>query len=462
MTAARTFDLSFLTGATRGIPVGDPGGERVVTDSRADVAGALFVALTGPNFDGHDFVAPVLAAGAAGAVVSASWWGRAGRGRVTDVLVVPDTLLALQDLARAHRVRHPVPLAAVTGSNGKTTTKELLAAALAPLGPVLKTAGNLNNHIGVPLTLLGLRGSHRAAAVEIGLNRPGELSLLSGLARPRAAIITNVAAAHLEGLGSVDGVARAKSEIVDGLEPGGVLVVPHGDPHLERALAGYAGPRVTFGLDPAADLHPERLEPAPGGGTRVVLPGGTAVDLRLAGAHNVRNLLAAVAAARGLGVAPADAAPHLAGVEPVAGRLQPRAAAGVTVIDDSYNANPGSLAASLAVLRERPERGRRFAILADMLELGPDTAALHREAGRNAAFLDGLVTVGEMGRELAAGAVEAGLEAGKAREAADGEAAGALLLPDLAPGDVVLVKGSRGMHLESAVAGLLAGLEGRG
>ncbi len=462
MTSNATFDGAFLRRALTGTPVGDPHGDRVLTDSRVPVAGALFVALAGPRFDGHAFVEEVLAAGAAGAVVSAAWWGAGGRHHATDVFVVPDTALALGDLARAHRARRPVPLAAITGSNGKTTTKELLAAALAPLGPVLKTRGNLNNHVGLPLTLLELTGEHRAAAVEIGLNHPGELRVLSGIARPRVAVITNVSAAHLEGLGTVAGVARAKSEIVAGLEGGGTLVVPHGDAPLAEALAAYRGRRVTFGLDPAAGLHPERLAPRSDGGTDVILPGGVIVPLKLPGEHNVRNLLAALAAARALGVEPAAAAPHVAGVEPVAGRLAPRRAGGVLILDDTYNANPASLAASLRVLAARPEPGRRHAILGDMLELGPDAARLHREAGAGAAFVDGLVTVGALAREIGAGAVEAGLSPAAWREAPDGDAAGALLAAELAPGDVVLVKASRGIRLETAVARLLAARGGAG
>jgi len=423
-----------------------------------DVAGALFVALAGPRFDGHEFVEAALAAGAGGAVISASWWGARGRGRVENVYVVPDTLLALQQLAGAHRRRHLVPLAAITGSNGKTTTKELLAAALAPVGSVLKTTGNRNNHIGLPLTLLDLRPEHRAAVVEIGLNQPVELRTLAALARPQVAVITSVAAVHLQGLGSLEGVAKAKAEIADSLDDRGTLVVPYDLPVLEHAIRGHRGRRVTFGLDPKADVHPARVESLDLGETRVTLEDGTGIRLPLAGTHMVSNLLAALAAARALGVPFAEAAPHIARVRPVPGRLQPRRAGGVTVLDDTYNANPTSLAASLTVLRERS--GRRFAIVGDMLELGEEAPRLHREAGPGAAFLDGLVTVGELAREVGEGAVEAGLDSSRVHAAADGKEAAGVLLRELREGDTILVKGSRAVRLETAVDALLEGLGG--
>ena len=443
--------------------MGEPAGDRVVIDSREEVRGALFVALSGPRFDGHDFVADALARGAAGAVVSASWWGETGsRTSIRNVLVVPDTLLALQDLARAHRARHPVPLAAVTGSNGKTTTKEFLAAALAPLGPVLKTTGNRNNHIGLPLTLLDLSPRHRAAVVEIGLNHPGELRLLSEIAQPRVGVITNVAPAHLEGLATLEGVARAKAEIVSGLTRGGTLVLPAGVAVLEEALSGFPGKRITFGLDEKADFHPRNARPREPVGTLWETPDGVTVEVPLAGRHNLLNALAALAAARAMGVSAAEAAPHLARVQPLPGRLEPKTAGGVLVLDDTYNANPASLAASLAVLREQPGAKRRWAILGDMLELGEEAAAWHRRAGEAAAFVDGLITVGTLAAELGRGAIAAGLPAERVRAAESGQAAAELLLPDLAEGDVVLVKGSRGMRLETAVRRLVERREGTG
>jgi UDP-N-acetylmuramoyl-tripeptide--D-alanyl-D-alanine ligase len=460
MTRSRPFDTDFLVRATGGIPVGAPSGARVETDSRGELGGALFVAIQGPRFDGHDFVAEAFRKGAVGAVVAASWWG-SGRKEVTNVLVVADTLETLQTLARAHRARRPVPLAAVTGSNGKTTTKELLALALSPMGSVLKTEGNHNNHIGLPLTLLRLEPEHRAAAVEIGLNHPGELSLLSRIACPQVGLITNVAPSHLEGLGSVEGVARAKVEIAEGLVEGGVLVTPYGSEPLERALQNYRGPRRTFGPNEHADLHPTRITHLGAEGMELELPEGVVVRVPLLGAHAAHNVLAALAAATALGVPLREAAAPLGRIRPTAGRLAPETVGNILLLDDTYNANPGSLSAALDVLRRIPVRGKRWAILGDMLELGPDAAALHEQAGREAAFLDGLILVGELARALGRGARSAGLAAGALHEAASGEDAAAQAAQGLALGDVILIKGSRGMHLERAVARLKQELEGR-
>lgn len=453
----RRFARDFLEDATGGTVVGDPSGDRVITDSRGNVTGALFVALTGPVFDGHDFVERVLEEGAGGAVVSSAWFE--GHPETTDLLVVPDPLQALQEMAGAYRLRHDLPVAAVTGSNGKTTTKELLAACLRPLGKIHKTSGNLNNHIGLPLTLLQLDETHAAAALEIGLNHPGELGMLTRLARPGVGVITTVAPAHLEGLGSIEGVARAKAELAYALPQDGILVVPTDCPPLDAALAAYTGRRVTFGLDSDADLFPSRVEDRGAEGMRVELPGGVSVLLPIPGRHSVRNLLAALAAARAMGVDPADAAPHVESLVPAPGRLRPLRAGGVIVLDDSYNANPQSLAAALDVLRGET-RGKRWAILGNMLELGADGPALHRDCGSKAEFLDGLITVGELGREIGRGAVTAGLPATRWEEAEDGQAAAALLRERLSAGDVVLIKGSRGAHLETAVEALVAWLEG--
>ena len=461
MTLSSPFDTTFLARATGGTPVGAPSAVRVESDSRLDLMDALFVAIAGPRFDGHDFVRDAFKKGATGALVSASWWG-SGQSDVTNVIVVKDTLEALQSLARAHRERRPVPLAAVTGSNGKTTTKELLALALSPLGPVLKTEGNHNNHIGLPLTLLRLLPEHRAAAVEIGLNHPGELSVLSRIASPQVGVITNVGASHLEGLGSVDGVARAKIEIAQGLTSGGVLITPHDSEPLERALKGYSGPRRTFGLSEAADLHPSRVIDRGEGGIELEFSGGARVRVPLLGVHAAENVLAALLAATELGVPLESAAPSLSRIRATPGRLAPRKLGGVLLLDDTYNANPGSLAAALELLETIPVSGKRYAILGDMLELGPEAASLHARAGEDAGFLNGLIVVGTLARELGRGARKAGLAAGALHEAESTEAAALHAASWLRAGDVILVKGSRGMHLEQAVARLVEKLGERG
>jgi UDP-N-acetylmuramoyl-tripeptide--D-alanyl-D-alanine ligase len=452
------FDPDFLEQATGGRRVGAPSATRVETDSRVELLGALFVAIKGPNFDGHDFVAEAFGKGATGAVVAKAWWEH-GRKDLTHLIVVEDTLTALQALAAHHRARRRVPMAAVTGSNGKTTTKELMALALSPLGRVLKTEGNHNNHIGLPLTILRLTAEHRAAAVEIGLNHPGELAVLSRIAAPQVGVITNVAASHLEGLGSVDGVARAKVEIAEGLPKDGVLVTPWGSPPLERALQGYRGQRRTFGLTQDADLHPARILDHGAAGIEISFPEGVTVHVPLLGSHAAQNVLAALAAATALGISLADAAKPLEQVRPTQGRLAPKRVGNVLLLDDTYNANPGSLAAALRVLKELPVSGKRWAILGDMLELGKDTALLHEQAGREAAFLDGLIVTGELARSLGRGAQSAGLAKTALYEALSCEDAADIALAHLQGGDVILVKGSRGAHLEHAVMRLVERLE---
>jgi UDP-N-acetylmuramoyl-tripeptide--D-alanyl-D-alanine ligase len=459
MTTA-AFDSAFLGRATGGVLKGDPHGRRVVTDSRDPVEGALFVALEGPHFDGHDFVRAAVARGAGGAVVAEAWYAR-GMGSDLPLCVVPDPLVALQRMARAHRERSGIPVVAVTGSNGKTTTKEFLAAALASLGPVLKTRGNRNNHIGLPLTLLEIEPRHVVAVVEMGMNHAGEIAHLSRLAGPRAAVITNVSEVHLEGVGDRAGVARAKAEIVEGLETEGVLVYPHGDADLEAALRAYGGERIRFGQDPAADLAPRSASTATGG-VELVLDDGTRIVSRVPGEHTAANLLAAVAVADRFGVARIAAAEGMSGVEALPGRLRPLAVGGVTLLDDTYNANPASTRAALDVLRTYPARGKRRAVLGDLLELGAAAETLHRALAPHVLFVDGLITVGPLARHIGLAALEAGMDPDNWRHVADSGEAGAVLLPRLEPGDVVLLKGSRGVRLEVARDMVVGALEGEG
>jgi len=430
----------------------------VGTDTRRLEGGELFVALRGPRFDGHAFLEEAARRGAAAALAE-----RPAPGLPT--VVVPDALAALGRLAAAWREALAGPLVAVTGSCGKTTVKELLAAVLAGRGPVLASPGNLNNAVGLPLSLLRLEGGHRAAVVELGASAPGEIAALASLARPQVAVLTGAGAAHLEGFGSLEGVARAKGELLEALPEDGVAVLPADQPFapLWRELAGRR--RVLdFGLEAGAvravpgslRVEPEGPEP----GTRFVLqaPRGEApVRLRLLGAHQVRNALAAAAAALALGMDLEAVRRGLEAVAPVPGRLQPRRGPrGALLLDDSYNANPDSLAAALAVLAEA--RGRRLLALGDMLELGPEAEALHREAGRRAreAGVERLHALGPLAREAAA----AFGPGGQAHE--NPEALARALLRDLAPGVVALVKGSRGAGMERVVQALLeaAGEEG--
>jgi UDP-N-acetylmuramoyl-tripeptide--D-alanyl-D-alanine ligase len=451
-----------LAGATGGrwLEAPPPALAGVATDTRATMAGALFVALRGERHDAHAFLAEAARAGAAAALVSDASAAGGGLPR----LLVPDTLAALGAVARHHRRRFALPVVAVTGSNGKTTTREMVAAILATRGPVLKTEGNLNNEVGLPLTLLRLSAEHRAAVIEMGMNHPGEIARLTALALPQVGLVTNAAAAHLEGLGSVEAVADAKAELYQGLPPGGVAVVNADDARmLKRALA--SGRRLlTFaaGGTQRGDVVVLEMLAQDAGGLRFLLGIGQReleIALPLVGAHNAANAAAAACAAVALGCTDREIVRGLAAVRPVGRRLRlERLPGGALLVDDCYNANPPSMAAALATLQAlaRAEGGRPLAVLGDMLELGPEEAALHRGLGAAAAQagLHRLLAFGPRSRDLAAGALQAGLPAERIFHTEDLAALAAEVRAQLAARDVLLVKASRGMRLERLVEAL--------
>ncbi|MEJ2345088.1 MAG: UDP-N-acetylmuramoyl-tripeptide--D-alanyl-D-alanine ligase [Gammaproteobacteria bacterium] len=418
----------------------------VSTDTRTLRPGDLFVALRGPSFDGHQFVAQAARNGACAVMVAHEV--------VTALpqLVVGDARAALGRLAALWRGQCPVPLVAVTGSNGKTTTKEMIAAILRQRGQVLATRGNLNNEIGVPLTLLELQDRHQFAVVEMGANHAGEIAVLTGWAKPDVAVITNAAAAHLEGFGSIEGVARAKGEIFSGLGADGVAVINADDPYAGVWCECAAQARVvTFGLQQAADVR-ARWEPR-GGGSHLRLHTGAGeveLELPLPGRHNVMNALAAVAAALAAGADLEDVSRGLPTLAAEAGRLQVRAApGGMQVYDDTYNANPASLAAALQVLAAAD--GCKWLVLGDMAELGGDAASLHEQVGRLAreAGVERLYALGELSRR-AASAFGRG-----ARHFDRWQALAEAVRADWQAPGAVLVKGSRSMHMERVVEALL-------
>lgn len=421
--------------------------DSVSIDSRACGGNALFIALRGARYDGHDFVAAAAEAGAAAAVVS----------RTVDAAIpqvtVTDTVAALAALAADWRRRFTIPLVAVTGSNGKTTVKEMLGAILGTAdGTALASRGNFNNHIGVPLTLLRLREHHRFAVVEMGMSRAGEISMLSKMARPTVAVITNAAAAHLEGVGGESDVARAKGEILDGLGAGGVAVLNAEDAHFKlwRGMAGDGFTVRSFGLDSRADVHGVyRLHAA--GSDLQVTAAGAAFDVRLPlpGRHNVVNALAAAAAALAAGASVDMAAAGLAQAPPVAGRLtRCRGRNGCLILDDSYNANPSSARAALEVLCRH--EGEQVAVFGDMLELGAAAAQLHRRLGEAARSkgVARLFALGPLSRDTAAGF---GPEAGHFQDRRELTEA---LRAIAGPRTVFLIKGSRGMKMENVARGL--------
>jgi len=456
------FELAWVARACQGRVIGDPARsfDRFAKDSREDVRGAMYVAIRGERFDGHEFLGAVAAAGAAAALVED---GRFDPQQLAGLpaVAVTDTVRALADIARAHRRRTAARVIGLTGSCGKTTTKEMIAAILRRVAPALATEGNLNNQIGVPLTLLGLRPEHRFAVVEMGCNHPGEIAALASVAEPDVALITCVAAAHLEGLGTLEGVARAKGELFAALDrPDAVAVVNLEDERVAAIPTGRAR-RLGVGLGPAADV---RLELPPQGRDdgpfSILFPDGRRARPRipLLGRHILLDAGLAAGAAWSVG-APVEAVETgLSGLS--AGRHRGEimtSSHGVTLLDDTYNANPGSMQAALATLDEVPGTGRKVAILGEMLELGEAAGALHREVGVAAARsgLGLLVCVGPSAERTAEGARTAGLT--EVTTFAEVEA----LLPELGrlvrSGDRVLVKGSRGMRMERVVEGILRG-----
>ncbi len=422
----------------------------VSTDTRTLRPGQLFVALHGPHFDGHDYIAQAIEKGAVACLVD----------RQVDVMVplmmVEDTRLALGKLAKVWRQKLAVPLVAVTGSNGKTTVKEMLAAIFACETPVLATRGNLNNDIGLPLTLLQLHAGHQRAVVEMGANHPGEIAYLTEIAVPDVGVITNAGAAHLEGFGSLEGVARAKGELFAGLPADGVAVINADDPFasLWREIAA-ARRVVTFGLKEGADVSADWQAGENGSQMKVRTPQGEFdIQLPLLGEHNVLNALAAIAAAQAAGATCQAIRDGLNTMQAVPGRLQlKRGLRGSRIIDDTYNANPTSLTAALKVLRDFP--GEHLLALGDMGELGAEAEALHTAAGRQAreGGVDRLYTIGRM----AAAAARAFGEAAMPFDVQD--AAIDAIQKDLNNDTTLLVKGSRLSHMERVVNALVNGQE---
>jgi UDP-N-acetylmuramoyl-tripeptide--D-alanyl-D-alanine ligase len=423
--------------------------DAVSSDSRTLGSGALFAALRGPHFDGANFVAAAKGCGAVGALVE----------REVPVpiaqIVVPDALRALQQLAAAWRSQFTIPIVAVGGSNGKTTAKELTAAILSRMGACMATRGNLNNHIGVPLTLMRLDPAHRSAVVEMGANRIGDVAQLVGLARPTVGLITNAGAEHLEGFGDLDGVARGEGEMVAGLGADATAIINADDPYAGywRGIAG-AQRVVTFGVH-AADFTARNWALGIENGefaTRFTLQcplGERAVLLRAGGAHNIANALAAAAAAAAAGASLDHVVAGLADFRPVAGRLQLKAGVrGSWIIDDSYNANPSSVRAGLEVLRALP--GATWLVLGDMAELGEHALDSHSHMGSYARDC-GVKRLFAMGPQSSRTAETFGAGA---EWFADAESLVRRLQTEIGPGVTVLIKGSRINRLERVVQAL--------
>jgi UDP-N-acetylmuramoyl-tripeptide--D-alanyl-D-alanine ligase len=434
----------------------------VSINSRTMARGELFVAIHGPRHDGHDFVVAALDAGALAGVVAQDRLAGYAEPYRSKLYAVPDTLGALQGLAQAVRTRWERRLAAVTGSAGKTTTKEILAALLAARFRVLKSEGNLNNEYGLPLQLLRLEETDEAAVVELGMSHAGELQRLAEIARPDVGVVTRVAPVHLEFFASVDAIALAKRELIEGLSGrDSVAVLNADDPRVARFAEVAPGRVVTFGVSELADFRAENIQDRGLHGTEFdfIAQGQRArLSLPLAGRHNVSNALAALAAASVWGVGAAEAKEVFPKLEATGmrGRVL-QYGAGFTVINDCYNSNPVALAAMVELLANTPAAGRHILAAGEMLELGPTSAELHREAGRAAAAggkLDWIVGVQGDAESFVRGAVDAGHPAARAKFFASSAEAGAFLETLLERGDVLLVKGSRGVKMERIVEAL--------
>ncbi|MCS5637918.1 MAG: UDP-N-acetylmuramoyl-tripeptide--D-alanyl-D-alanine ligase [Myxococcota bacterium] len=425
-------------------------------DSRTIEPGQLFVAIRGEQHDAHAFVGNALERGATGIVVEEAWLAE-NPPPETSIIAVDDCTAALGSLARGHRRRFPGPVVAVTGSNGKTTTKELIHSILSVSGPCLKNPGNLNNEFGLPLSLLARKDEHTRAVVELGMNHRGEIARLTAIAEPDVGIVTNVGSAHIEFLGSQEEIGREKGDLVAGMATGSVAILNRDDPRVMDQASRARGRVRTFGRQPGADVSAEDVRAEPEGhyAFRLVAPEGS-VPIRVRGLAEttVINALAAAAGALAAEAKLEDTARGLADFRGVAGRMAERAmAGGAHLVDDTYNANPQSMRSALESLVRLTGDGRSVAILGDMGELGETSAAAHRQVGQLTAELgiDQLFVLGSHARRVAEGARAAGMEADRVHIEEGHTQLCESVQAFVRAGDWVLVKGSRAMQMERLV-----------
>ncbi|MHB8655351.1 MAG: UDP-N-acetylmuramoyl-tripeptide--D-alanyl-D-alanine ligase [Terriglobia bacterium] len=426
-------------------------------DSRTVEPGQLFFAIRGPRFNGHEFVAQALQRGAVGAVVEKGFSGLAPGVVTANLIEVSSTTDALQRLALEVRRKWGRRLVAITGSAGKTTTKEMVAAMLGQRFQVLKSPGNLNNDYGLPLALLQLEPHHEAAVMELAMSAPGEIARLARIAEPQIGVVTNVAAVHLQFFDSVDSIARAKRELIESLPDDGTAVLNYDDKRVRGFAEGFTGHVVTYGLEPgaifrAADI---RLAGEEGSQFRVEGPGMKGeYRLPLPGRHNVQNALAAMATASLFDIPSAAIAEALNHFQTLHQRSEILTLHGdITVLNDSYNSNPLAMEKMLETLAAWPGSKRRIVVAGEMLELGPSSPELHRQVGRRCVDIGvhWLLAVQGDARFVLEGALEAGLAPDHGRFLSTSEEAGNYCDNLLHGGDVVLVKGSRGVHLEKVI-----------
>lgn len=425
--------------------------DRVVTNSSEVGPGAMFVAMVGAARDGHEFVADAFRRGATGVLVSKP----VGRTEVPEgcfAVRVDDTLLALQLLAAEHRRRHRAAVVGVTGSCGKTSTKDMLGSVLGRVIPTVHSPKSYNNHVGVPLSLLQIEKSTRAAVIEIGTSAPGEIQALAQLAEPDVGIVTCVSEAHLKGLGSIDGVAKEKAGLLDGLRPGGVAILNFDDRKCRGMADSCASRVVSISVAGRADWYATDVR-FHGIGTSFKLQGDRPVTLPRLGTHNVYNALMVIAAATELGVDVDDVLLGLSEATPSKRRMECRRHGDVTLFDDTYNMNPDSSRAALSALAGLQQGGRKIVVFGEMAELGDRSSDLHRELGETVAIsgVDVLVTVGDRARGIAEGAIAHGLSRRNVLTHDDVSSTLDALRETVRPGDIVLCKASRRVGLDRLV-----------
>jgi UDP-N-acetylmuramoyl-tripeptide--D-alanyl-D-alanine ligase len=450
MNRLSIFQFAKLAGATVSSGDGQVFVDRISTDSRTLKRGELFVALHGENFDGHNFVEAAAKAGAVGAIVDFNW-----KGKVPEpfkLIRVKDTLQAYQKLAANYRKSLSLKVVAITGSNGKTSTKDFAASVLARRFCVTKTEGNFNNHIGLPRTILEATSEDEVAVWEIGMNHPGEVAVLAKLAAPDVAVITNIGLAHIEFMGSRDKIANEKGALVETVDAEGTVILNADDP-FTKSISVRARARVILAGTAAGTIRASEITQSGSGTDFTILEGAhrCRAQLPVPGLHMVQNAMLAVAVGRVFGLSLEDCAAGLVAAPLTKARLQIKEIGGVQFIDDSYNANPDSMRAALRTLVELDVDGKRIAVLGEMRELGDESERGHREVGETAAALkvDHLVTIGNVAAAIAEAAEHAGLKksvaVGSTSEAAD------LLSEIAAPGDLVLIKGSRAARTEEVI-----------
>lgn len=429
-------------------------------DSRQILPGELFVAIKGKDFDGHDFVGEALRKGAAGVIISKGSAIFPAPGTHPQVIVqVNETVKALGDLAHLYRERFELPVIGITGSNGKTTTKDMVASILARRYATLKSEASFNNFVGVPLTLFKLTGQHEVCVVELGTSQLGEIKRLSRIAEPSHGVITNVGPSHLEFFGDIEVVYRAKVELLEVLGRDGVAVLNGDDQRLLLLARGLGIKPITFGIGESCDFRTSHIS-YQSDGLNFRLNGSYPIELRLLGRHNVYNALASIAVASTLGLDYDLAREALLTFRPPCGRMEVSELNGIRIIDDTYNSNPQSLGCAIEALSRISSRGRKILVSGDMLEQGAGARLRHFRMGQKAARagIDLLVAVGEFSKDIARGALRYGMSEKEIFEFASQEEAARWLLKTVGKGDTMLVKGSRATRMEQIIDSFKRGI----